>query len=204
MDPDLLPALKALSDATRLRIAGLLAAGRRLSVEELADTLDLSPGSVVHHLRRLRDAGLVSADPGPGSVTYELRLERLAHIGGELDRMGREAADPGAQQSGPDGAALPADEARVLRAFVVDGRLTGIPAQARKREVVLRFLAQTDFRPGEELSERDVNMRLALRHPDVAALRRSLVDHGYMTRSAGIYRLRPSDLWPMSKGASGD
>ena len=33
-------------------------------------------------------------------------------------------------------------------------------------------------------------MRLALRHPDVASLRRYLVDEGFMERSAGIYRLR--------------
>ena len=31
-------------------------------------------------------------------------------------------------------------------------------------------------------------MRLALLHPDVAALRRYLVDGGWMTREAGIYR----------------
>jgi hypothetical protein len=31
-------------------------------------------------------------------------------------------------------------------------------------------------------------MRLALLHPDVAALRRYLVDAGLMTRDAGIYR----------------
>jgi len=31
-------------------------------------------------------------------------------------------------------------------------------------------------------------MRLALLHPDVAALRRYLIDGGWMTREAGIYR----------------
>jgi hypothetical protein len=36
--------------------------------------------------------------------------------------------------------------------------------------------------------ESEVNMRLALLHPDVAALRRYLVDGGWMTREAGIYR----------------
>jgi hypothetical protein len=33
-----------------------------------------------------------------------------------------------------------------------------------------------------------VNQRLALFHPDVAALRRQLVDSGLMTREAGEYR----------------
>jgi len=31
-------------------------------------------------------------------------------------------------------------------------------------------------------------MRLALLHPDVAALRRYLIDGGWMTRSGGVYR----------------
>ena len=53
MDHDLLDALKALSDASRLRIVGLLAGGRRMAVEELAAALDLTPGTVVHHLKRL-------------------------------------------------------------------------------------------------------------------------------------------------------
>ena len=89
-----------------------------------------------------------------------------------------------------------ADEAKVLRAFLVDGRLVRIPAQHKKRLVVLRYLARTDFRQGEAIPERDVNMRLALRNPDVAALRRYLVENGFMERSGGIYRLRPEEGWP--------
>ncbi|MFN8622019.1 MAG: DUF2087 domain-containing protein [Chloroflexota bacterium] len=196
MDPELLAALKALSDASRLRIVGLLAGGRRLSTEELADALSLSPGTVVHHLKRLRDAGLVTAHPRPPYVEHELRLDRLASIGGELDRIGRAAEEAGLQLPGPDGTVLPAYEAKVLRAFIVDGRLERIPAQLKKRQVVLRFLARTDFRQGEAISEKEANMRLALRNPDVAALRRYLVENGYMERSGGIYRLLPEDRWP--------
>src|SRR5438045_1936114 len=62
MDHDLLVALKALSDASRLRIVGLLAA-RPYAVEELSAALELSPGTVVHHMKRLRAAGLVDANP---------------------------------------------------------------------------------------------------------------------------------------------
>ena len=39
IDPELLVALKALSDASRLRIVGLLAEGRNMSVEQLAAAL---------------------------------------------------------------------------------------------------------------------------------------------------------------------
>jgi hypothetical protein len=78
--------------------------------------------------------------------------------------------------------------ARVLRAFVRDGRLASIPAQDRKRQVVLHWLVETCFSEDGGYPEKDVNMRLALIHPDVAALRRYLVEAGLMTRASGVYR----------------
>ena len=107
----------------------------------------------------------------------------------------------GAQQPGPDGVARPAYEARTLRAFISDGRLDHIPAQEKKRQVVLRYLAETDFEPGRDYPEKEVNQLLALRHPDVAALRRYLVDGHYMDRAGGIYRLRPRSGWPTLQAA---
>ena len=59
IERQLLVSLKALSDASRLRIVGLLAGGRRMSVADLAGALGLTPGTVVHHLKRLADADLV-------------------------------------------------------------------------------------------------------------------------------------------------
>ena len=39
-------------------------------------------------------------------------------------------------------------------------------------------------------------MRLALRHMDVSALRRALVDSRYLERPGGVYALRPESDWP--------
>ena len=44
------------------------------------------------------------------------------------------------------------------------------------------------FTEDREYPEKEVNQRLALFNPDVAALRRYLVDDGYVTRDAGLYR----------------
>lgn len=82
----------------------------------------------------------------------------------------------------------PAYEARVLRAFIRGDRLVSIPARERKRLVVLRFLVDQVFHGLEPLDERNVNMRLALWHPDVAALRRYLVGAGLADRSGMTYR----------------
>ncbi|HUG49312.1 MAG TPA: metalloregulator ArsR/SmtB family transcription factor [Candidatus Limnocylindria bacterium] len=197
MDLDLLVSLKALSDASRLRIVGLLAAGRQLAVEDLAAALDLTPGTVVHHLKRLRDAGLVESRPRPPYVDYSLRLERLAQIGAELGRLSREqeAAD-GIDMGPPEADWARGRAGRVLHSFFEGGRLLSIPAQHAKRLVVLRFLAETVFEDGREYSEKEVNALLVVRHQDVASLRRYLVDEGFMRREAGVYQLLPRVDWP--------
>lgn len=84
------------------------------------------------------------------------------------------------------------EEARTLRAFVVGGRLTGLPSRHGRRDVILRFLLERVFTEDREYPEREVNQRLALFHPDVAALRRHLVDERYVERAAGLYRRRAS------------
>jgi DNA-binding transcriptional ArsR family regulator len=195
MDDDLLQILKALSDASRLRIVGLLAA-RPMAVEELADALGLSPGTIVHHLNRLRDAGLVEAKPRHPYMEYRLLVGRLHEIGKRLDAAAQPGAESAAELPGPDGLPRPAFEAKVLRAFIVDGQLTAIPAQEKKRQVILRYLAETVFVPGLAYPEKEVNQRLAVHHPDVASLRRYLIEWRYMRREAGVYELLPREAWP--------
>jgi hypothetical protein len=79
------------------------------------------------------------------------------------------------------------DRDAVLRAFLdEDGTLRSIPTKIRKRLVVLDLLAQ-EFEPGERYDETDVNNRLRAFHPDVAALRRYLVEEGFLDRQAGVY-----------------
>ena len=77
---------------------------------------------------------------------------------------------------------------KVVRAFFRDDRLVAIPAKPSKRDLLLAVILDRCFPEDRDYEEKEVNMRLALLHPDVAALRRYLVDGGWMTRSAGIYR----------------
>jgi hypothetical protein len=80
----------------------------------------------------------------------------------------------------------PAERARVLRAFVRDGRLVSIPAVHAKRVVILDWLGQR-FEPGRRYSEQMVNLILGQVHPDTAALRRYLVDEDILSRAHGEY-----------------
>jgi hypothetical protein len=75
----------------------------------------------------------------------------------------------------------------VLRSFFTeDGRLHTIPSRHTKRLVVLDRLAQ-EFEPGQTYPEAAVNEVLQRFHPDHAALRRYLVENGFLTREDGWY-----------------
>ena len=79
------------------------------------------------------------------------------------------------------------DRDAVLRSFLApDGSLTAIPTKIRKRLVVLDLLAQ-HFEPGRRYEETEVNNTLRAYHPDVAALRRYLVEEGFLDRADGRY-----------------
>jgi hypothetical protein len=79
------------------------------------------------------------------------------------------------------------DKDAVMRSFfAADGSLTSIPTKIRKRLVVLDRLSQ-EFEPGEKYAESEVNNRLRAFHPDVAALRRYLVEEGFLDRAEGLY-----------------
>ena len=78
------------------------------------------------------------------------------------------------------------EEARVLTTFIHDGRIVTMPTKRAKRLVVLDHVAQS-FEPGRTYPEADVNEVLRGFHEDVAALRRYLVDEGFLTREANVY-----------------
>jgi hypothetical protein len=200
MDADLLTGLRALVDQHRLRIVGRLATSPT-DPETLARELKLPVHLVRKQLEVLAHAGLVEPRPDrPG--TLGVRMDRIGGLGRALAVMERE----GRGLPGVAGGAWPhegesladtlarlrptPEEAKTLRAYLVDGRLETIPAQPAKRQIVLRFLLERVFTEDREYPEKEVNARLALFHPDVAALRRYLYDERYLDRQAGMYRRR--------------
>ena len=110
-----------------------------------------------------------------------------------------------AMSNHPDPGWLPDDpafEARVLRAFIRDRRLVSIPARERKKLVVYRFLVdQVLPDPAEAVAERDLNMRLALWYPDVATIRRALIDHRLASREGMTYRRLAPPTRPVADAA---
>jgi ArsR family transcriptional regulator len=161
---DIVPLFKALADERRIRIVALLSA-RALSVEELAAAVDLTPATVSHHLALLREAGLVEAAHEQYYTVYRFRQQPLLDA---MRTLVERPASPGLDED------LAKYDQKVLRDYLVDGRLKTIPTQRKKRDVILRYLAQR-FEPGRLYSEKEVNAILVDYHDDVATLRRELV-----------------------------
>ncbi|TKJ30976.1 DUF2087 domain-containing protein [Blastococcus sp. CCUG 61487] len=160
-----------LADPARLRVVAALALGAT-TIEEVAEASGLTLKEVALAARRLARAGLVHRD----GHALGLHSEQF----GAAARAAAEAAPAPAPLSDD-----PAEDA-VLSAFVRDGRLLSIPAHRGKRLVVLDHLVRV-FEPGIRYPEREANVLLAVWHPDVAALRRYLVDEGLLSREAGVY-----------------
>jgi DNA-binding transcriptional ArsR family regulator len=185
LDAATLAALRALADPARLRILGLLA-GSPMTREALAAGVGQPAPALVRPLERLIAAELVEARPAKGGARFALRADRIGAIARRLA-----ALDRGSDRADDELAALegiPPEDAKVLRGYLEDGRLATIPAQSSKREVVLRWLLDLVFTEDREYPEKEVNQLIALVHPDVASLRRYLVDAGLVTREARRYR----------------
>jgi len=161
-----------LADSDRRAVVAALALGAdRLPAVRAATGLDAR--SAVTALGRLVAAGLVE-----GGADGTLVL-----LGAAFEVAARAAAPERVVEEHPE---QPAERARVLRAHVRDGRLLSMPSTHNKRMVVLDLIVQ-DFEPGAHYSERQVNALLARWHSDTAALRRWLVDVGYLDRDRGDY-----------------
>jgi hypothetical protein len=166
--------LRALADPERLAIAGALARGDRTPAS-LAVDLDLPLRRVRQHLTRLSAAGVAR-------LSEDRRMYRLDTA---TLRWAAEQVGPPREAGLALGAATD-DEAAVLRTFFRDGRLTEIPTKRSKRRIVLERIA-LEFEPGRRYDETEVNVVVGGFHLDHAALRRALVDEGFLDRDHGEY-----------------
>ncbi len=161
-----------LADADRRRCFAALELGAS-TAEQVAAATGLDRVRVTKALGRLVAAGLVVSGSAGTLHVLALAFQQAARTA-----LARSASSEHDDQ--------PDDVRKVLRNFVVDGRITQIPTAAGKRRVLLDWLAQ-EFEPGRRYSEQMVNLILGRRHEDTAALRRYLVDEGLLDRESGQY-----------------
>jgi ArsR family transcriptional regulator len=136
----LAPMFKALSDPIRLRLLSLIAATTEICVCDLTDAFDVTGATISHHLRVLRETGLVDCERRGTWVYYWLRKEALANLGGLLLTVPHDAGEPRAVESAPRAAALVADRKKDQGAVISGNpdvvRLLADPLRARIVEIL--------------------------------------------------------------------
>jgi ArsR family transcriptional regulator, arsenate/arsenite/antimonite-responsive transcriptional repressor len=169
---------KALGHPARLLILNLIRIQPRHG-EELAEILELNPATISHHLKKLTDAGILRAQKEQYYQTYSLTGDLWGQRLAELVQI--------AVTTLPEQVEMDAYKAKVLKTFFRRGRLTQIPAQLKKWQVVLEHMVES-FEPDQDYSEQEVNQILWEFHEDVASIRRGLIETKLMERDKGVYR----------------
>lgn len=169
---------KCLADTSRLQIlAGLMR--EPMYVELIAERLALSPSTVSFHLKKLEAADLVTAQKEQYYTVYALNQEAL-------DRPLRELITPPSQEQDVEAQREAAYRQKVIDSFFEYGKLKTIPAQRKKKLIILEELSKR-FEPGKRYPEREVNLIISEAHDDFCTLRRELIVERFMQRDHGVY-----------------
>ena len=169
---------KCLSDRSRLQILKSLAV-EPMYVERLAERLSLTPPTVSFHLKKLEAAGLVGAAKEQYYTLYHLEDAAL-----RVDLMNiirEESSEISIQQEREK-----AYRDKVIQNFFVYGKLKSIPAQRKKRRIILEEMVAL-FKPGKQYPEKEVNLIIADVFDDFCTIRREMVDEGLMERENNVY-----------------
>ncbi|MFC6332190.1 metalloregulator ArsR/SmtB family transcription factor [Paenibacillus septentrionalis] len=184
---------KALADPTRIKMLILLADGE-LNGLMMADKLGVSTATITHHAAKLRDANLIQERRDKNTIYFALNNESIkSYATATIDLI-----DKGVS-SLENGDNTKEKNERLKRSvlknfFTADGRLRHLPAQLKKRVIVLEHLVSM-LEKGRPYSEKEINHYIQEFHEDYATIRRELIMHQFMFREDEIYELNPSELW---------
>jgi biotin operon repressor len=178
--PALVRLFKGLADPTRLRMIAAMVDRARCG-QDLAAEVGVSPATVSHHLRVLSEAGLLTETRQPPYTFYQLDLDALqgAVKAVSSPKRVRELATSATVDDGTRD---------VLRAFFDGPRLLALPAQRRKKDIVLEEALRRLPRR-REYREPELNKFIEVFHDDYCTIRREWIMGGYMERDGGVYRL---------------
>lgn len=174
---DKLELLKLLADETRLSILNILMKEDSY-VEKIACDLSLTPATICYHLKKMESAGIVNTSRSQFYIIYSLNrnifdkplidlIRNDFNAGTDLDEKYKK---------------------EVLSNFFNYGKLTHLPTQGKKREIVLKRIAE-DFSRGQTYKEKEVNEIIHKYHEDHFTIRREMIAFGIMERDHETYWL---------------
>lgn len=80
------PIFKALGDPARLRMVSMIASAPELCVCDIAPAFDLASGTISHHLKILREAGIIESERRGTFVYYWIQPDTLNALAALLSR----------------------------------------------------------------------------------------------------------------------
>ena len=169
---------KCLADKSRLQILKSLAREDQY-VELLAQRLGLTAATVSFHMKKLADAGAVNSYKNQYYTMYTLRKELFSVSLLDILMEKSEEADLQAQREEQY-------RQRVLDSFLEYGRLKTIPAQRKKKRIILEEIGKC-FEPGRIYSEQEVNEIILRFHDDFCTLRRDMISEKLLDRDQKGY-----------------
>lgn len=171
---------KCLADKSRLQILKTLI-HEDMYVELLAQRLDLSPSTISFHLKKLEEAGAVTSRKEQYYNIYSINEEIFKSS--ILDIIKEKSSEVEIQKQREENY-----RKKVIENFFEYGKLKNIPAQRKKRLIILEEIAKA-FRPNKEYTEREVNIIIADYHDDFCTLRREMICEKILARENSIYKL---------------
>ncbi|WP_340371512.1 metalloregulator ArsR/SmtB family transcription factor [Peribacillus sp. FSL E2-0218] len=181
---------KTMGDVTRIRIISILANGPKRG-QALAGMLNLTAPTISHHLTKLKEVNLVRDRREKNSVYYYLNDDVLQHYSRALPEM---ISNEG-ESNKMDNEKLSGDHKKILENFLTaDSRLKTIPAQRKKKLIVLYHMASL-LESGRKYEEKELNAFIHSFHDDHATIRREFIIGSIMYRENGIYELNPREMW---------
>ena len=99
----LAPMFKALGDPVRLRLLSLIASAGEACVCDLTQAFDVSAPTISHHLRVLREAGLVDGERRATWVHYRVHPDALNRLGALLHMPATQRSAAGTSSGSAEG-----------------------------------------------------------------------------------------------------
>ncbi len=178
---DLITLLRVFADGDKIKLLAAIC-DEPLPLHTLARTAGVSEAEAMRQISTLKEAELLSETFAADGFRWQYQPKALFEALAALKQNAKPAV----------GGEWTAEEAKVLGDFFVGDRLKTIPAQRKKKDIVVRYLAgQFDF--GRTYTEQEVNFKLLDYHEDYATLRREMIDTKRMRRENGIYERLPAE-----------
>lgn len=176
--------MKSLADSSRLLIINSLLEKAQY-VEELAARLNLAASTVSFHLKKMEKAGLLKKKKDQYYMVFELNQDLF-------NKTLKEFISFANIEKYVQDERINTYRNKVIHTFFRNGKLEKLPAQHKKRWIILEELASR-FSDKKIYNEAEVDNMISEVFDDYCTIRRYFIEEKIMTRKNGKYQLVKQD-----------